>query len=145
MNEPKPLSILLVEDDDVDVMTIKRAFKKHNLANPLHVARNGLEGLAMLRGADGVKKLDPLPRIVMLDLNMPKMGGIEFLREIRKDQDLKSLSVFVLTTSNEDSDKIEAYDLNVAGYVLKPVDFARFVEAVGTLSAYWQLIEQPES
>ena len=135
------IHILLVEDDDVDVMTVKRAFRSHKLANPLHVAKNGVEALAMLRGADGTPKLDPLPRIVLLDLNMPKMGGIEFLREVRADPALRSLSVFVLTTSDHDSDRVDAYDLNVAGYIIKPVEFPKFVEAVGTLKAFWELCQ----
>jgi CheY-like chemotaxis protein len=139
----QPMGILLVEDDEVDVMNVQRAFKKHNVENPLHVAGDGVEALAMLRAEGGRPPLDPHPRIVLLDLNMPRMGGIEFLRIIRADEHLHSLIVFVLSTSNEDRDKIEAYDLNVAGYILKPVDFNRFVAAVGTLNAYWRLVEHP--
>jgi CheY-like chemotaxis protein len=75
---------------------------------------------------------------------MPKMGGIEFLREIRKDEKLKKISVFIMTTSNEDKDKLDAYDLNVAGYILKPLSMERFIEAVSTLNNYWKLCEYPE-
>lgn len=138
-----PMGILLVEDDEVDVMNVQRAFRKHKVENPLFIAGDGVEALAMLRSADGRPALDPRPRIVLLDLNMPRMGGIEFLREVRRDPALRSLIVFVLSTSNEDRDRIDAYDLNVAGYILKPVDFHRFVEAVGTLQAYWRLVESP--
>ncbi|TLU98239.1 response regulator [Dyadobacter luticola] len=137
---PVPMTILLLEDDEVDVMNVKRAFKKNNISNPLIVASNGIEGLAILRSRTDL----PKPRIVLLDLNMPKMGGIEFLKEIRQDPELSSLSVFVMTTSNEDSDKIEAFNLNVAGYILKPLSMDRFIAAVSTLNSYWTLCEFPE-
>jgi CheY-like chemotaxis protein len=129
----------LVEDDKVDVMNVQRALKKANVANPLHVAGNGLEALAMLR--DG--RVPPGRRLVLLDLNMPKMNGIEFLRELRKDPDLQKTSVVVLTTSNADRDKVDAYQLNVAGYLLKPVTFPAFVEVMAALDKYWTLVEMP--
>lgn len=135
-------NILLVEDDEVDVMNVKRAFKKNNITNPLYMAANGLEALAMLRGENDVQ-IPHERRLVLLDLNMPKMNGIEFLRELRADPELCFTPVIVLTTSNEDRDKVEAYNLNVAGYVLKPVTFANFVEAVATLNKYWTLSEIP--
>jgi len=143
MNE-RLLTILLVEDDEVDIMNVKRAFKKNNILNPLHIARNGLEGLDMLRGnaSAGVEKLSPMPKVILLDLNMPKMGGLEFLKEVRMDPNLKAISVFVMTTSDEESDKFTAYDLNVAGYIIKPLSFERFVQAVSILDHYWKLCEQ---
>lgn len=137
------VNILLVEDDEVDVMNVKRAFKKNNVTNPLYVCNNGLEALQFLRG-DRDPSITEIPKIVLLDLNMPKMGGIEFLREIRKDDKLKNISVFIMTTSNEDKDKVDAYDLNVAGYILKPLSMERFIEAVSTLNNYWKLCEFPE-
>lgn len=141
--DEKLLNILLVEDDEVDIMNVKRAFKKNKISNPLFIARNGLEALAMLRGSDeGIQKLDPLPKVILLDLNMPKMGGLEFLHQIRNDPALKSISVFVMTTSDEESDKVTAYNLNVAGYILKPLSFERFVQAVSILNHYWKLCEQ---
>jgi len=135
------VSIMLVEDYEVDVMNLKRAFKKNNITNPLYLAGNGLEALELLRkcGTDEM----PLPQIILLDLNMPKMNGIEFLKELRKDEDLHRLSVFVMTTSNKDNDIIEAYNLNVAGYILKPLSMDKFMSAVGALSNYWQLMEFP--
>ena len=134
------MTILLVEDDEVDVMNVKRAFKKNHIQNPLLVAGNGLEALEILRS----NNLEVArPKIVLLDLNMPKMGGIEFLKELRKDPEIASISVFVMTTSNEDSDKVEAYNLNVAGYILKPLSMERFIEAVSTLKSYWMLCEFP--
>ena len=139
MDEQKQLNILLVEDDQVDVMNVKRAFDKNRITNPLYVAGDGLEALHMLR--DGA--VPPGRRIVLLDLNMPKMNGIEFLRELRADPDLQLTPVVVLTTSNDERDKIDAYNLNVAGYLLKPVTFINFVEVMAALNKYWTLVEFP--
>jgi CheY-like chemotaxis protein len=135
----KVLNILLVEDDQVDVMNVKRAFEKNRITNPLFVAANGLEALEMLRA--GSVPADR--RIVLLDLNMPKMSGLEFLRELRSDPELQSTVVIVLTTSNDERDKIDAYNLNVAGYLLKPVTFINFVEVMAALNKYWTLVELP--
>jgi CheY-like chemotaxis protein len=132
----KLVNILLVEDDEVDVMNVRRAFSKNNIKNDLFVAGNGVEALEMLRGG-----IVPLPRIIILDINMPKMNGIEFLKEMREDENLKNISVFVMTTSNEDSDKINAYNLNVAGYILKPLSFEKFIASVATLKDFWSLCE----
>ncbi len=142
--EGKTLNVLLIEDDEVDVMNVKRAFKRNNITNPLYVAFNGLEALKMLRGQDSNSPQIPKRRrIILLDLNMPRMGGIEFLQELRSDSELKSIPVIILTTSDEDQDRIEAYNLNVAGYLLKPVKFSQFVEAMATLNKYWSLCEIP--
>ncbi|UQA56433.1 response regulator [Polyangium aurulentum] len=135
----RELHILLVDDDEVDVMNVQRAFQKNRLANPIHVATNGLEALEKLR--DG--SIKGARRLVLLDLNMPRMNGIEFLRALRADPELQTTSVVVLTTSNEDRDKVEAYRLNVAGYLLKPVTFVDFVDVMGTLNKYWTLVEMP--
>lgn len=139
MTDPRVLNILLVDDDEVDVMNVRRAFKKANLANPVFTAENGLQALQMLR--DGQVPQGRL--LVLLDLNMPRMNGIEFLRELRCDPALRATSVVVLTTSNEDQDKVEAYNLNVAGYLLKPVTFSTFVDLMATLQKYWTLVEMP--
>jgi CheY-like chemotaxis protein len=133
------LNILLVDDDEVDVMTVRRAFAKANISNKLFVATDGIEALAVLR-TDGIP---PQRRLILLDLNMPRMNGIEFLREIRQDPALQMLTVIVLTTSNEDRDRVEAYQLNVAGYLLKPVTFQGFSEVMATLNKYWALMEMP--
>ena len=133
------LNILLVEDDEVDVMNVKRAFTKSHIANPLFIAGNGLEALEKLRGGEVPKGR----RLILLDLNMPLMNGIEFLREIRKDPELAPTPVVVLTTSNNERDKVEAFDLNVAGYLLKPVTFANFCELMLALNKYWTLVEMP--
>lgn len=140
----KVINILLVEDDEVDVMNVKRAFKKNNITNPLYVAGNGLEALAMLRGQEGKPPIIPTHRrLILLDLNMPKMNGIEFLQELRAVPELKATPVIVLSTSDEDKDKIEAYNLNVAGYILKPVTFMNFAQIMVTLNNYWTISELP--
>jgi CheY-like chemotaxis protein len=133
------LNILLVEDDQVDVMNVKRAFDRNRISNPLFVAGDGVEGLEMLRSG----KIPDERRLVLLDLNMPRMNGIEFLRELRADKDLHLTPVVVLTTSDDERDKIDAYNLNVAGYLLKPVTFVNFVETMAALNKYWALVELP--
>jgi len=136
-----PVTILLVEDDEVDIMNVKRAFKKSNVSNPLLVANNGIEALDILR-SDELEVARP--RVILLDLNMPKMGGIEFLKEVRNDSSLHSISVFVMTTSNEEKDKVDAYNLNVAGYILKPLSMDQFIDAVSVLKSYWTLCQYPD-
>jgi CheY-like chemotaxis protein len=133
------LNILLVEDDDVDVMNVRRAFGKHHITNPLFVARDGVEALEKLRDSEIPKGR----RLVLLDLNMPRMNGIEFLRELRKDAELSATPVVVLTTSAMDRDKFAAYNLNIAGYLVKPVTFADFCDLMVTLNKYWALVELP--
>jgi CheY-like chemotaxis protein len=139
MVDERMLNVLLVEDDEVDVMNVQRAFKKNHIANPLWVASNGIEGLEILRGGEMPKSR----RLVLLDLNMPRMNGIEFLRELRADPELHNTPVVVLTTSDDERDRVNAYDLNVAGYILKPVTFINFVESMATLNKYWTLVELP--
>jgi CheY-like chemotaxis protein len=144
MQEVRLINVLLVEDDEVDVMNVKRAFKKNNISNPLYIATNGLEALAMLRGSPS--QLDAVPahrRLILLDLNMPKMGGIEFLQALRADPVLKKTPVVVLTTSNGDQDRVEAYNFNIAGYLLKPVTFSAFADLMAALNNYWMLCEMP--
>ena len=138
MNQ-KLLNILLVEDDEVDVMNVRRAFKANNIVNPLFVVENGVEALEKLRGGE----LPGERRLILLDLNMPRMNGIEFLTELRRDPELAATPVVVLTTSNNDRDRVQAYDLNVAGYLVKPVTFADFAELMATLNKYWTLVEMP--
>jgi CheY-like chemotaxis protein len=125
----RALHILIVDDDEVDVMTVRRAFEKANLENPVFVAGNGLEALELLRGG-----AIPAARcVVLLDLNMPRMNGLEFLRELRRDPELAPTPVVVLTTSNEDRDRVEAFRLDAAGYLLKPMTFRAFAEVMATL------------
>jgi CheY-like chemotaxis protein len=137
--DERVLNILLVDDDEVDILNVKRAFAKANIGNPMFVASNGIEALELLRSG----QIPTTRRLILLDINMPRMNGIEFLREIRKDPDLQHLTVVVLTTSNEDRDRIEAYQLNVAGYLIKPVTFMNFVDVMATLNKYWTVMEMP--
>ena len=139
MSPDRALNLVLVEDDEIDVMNVRRALERAHVTNPLYVANNGLEALELLRS-------DTVPRdrrLVLLDLNMPKMNGIEFLRELRKDPVLHHTPVVVLTTSDDERDKVNAYDLNVAGYLLKPVTFMNFVDVMAALNKYWALVELP--
>lgn len=136
MNSNKP--ILLVEDDKVDAMTVKRALRDLNVTNQLDNRGNGEEALAYLQ--------DPnceLPCIILLDLNMPKMNGIEFLQIVKQHAVLKKIPVIVLTTSRNEQDKLESFNLGVAGYMIKPVDYQQFVEVVRTIDLYWTLSEVP--
>lgn len=132
-------NILLVDDDDVDVMNVRRAFEKGNIKNPLFHAPDGVAALELLR--DGTIPRER--RLVLLDLNMPRMNGLEFLRALRADPDLARTPVVVLTTSDERRERVEAYNLNVAGYLLKSAPFATFVEVMTTLNDYWTWMEMP--
>lgn len=127
--------ILLVEDDRVDIMTVKRALQRNDVTNPIYVARTGVEALGMLRG-DGFPKIEPAPSLILLDLNLPKMGGIEFLRELRADPGLQSLPVIVLTSSNEPHDRTAAFEHDVEDYIVKPHSFDEFTKAMATILAY---------
>ncbi|MFA6970184.1 MAG: response regulator [Gallionella sp.] len=131
--------ILLVEDDQVDVMTVKRALKEIKVINPVVNPENGEEALKYLRNPDSVK-----PCIILLDLNMPIMNGIEFLEVMKHDNQLKRIPVVVLTTSDEQQDKMCSFDLGVAGYMAKPVDYRKFVEVMRTFDAYWTISEVPQ-
>lgn len=137
MRNSKP--ILLVEDDNVDAMTVKRAFKDLKVTNPLSHTVNGEEALEYLRDPGNQR-----PCVILLDLNMPKMNGIEFLKIAKNDASLKKIPIVVLTTSNEERDIVESFKLSVAGYIIKPVDYQKFVEAIKTLDLYWTLSELPE-
>ena len=130
-------TILLIEDDRVDIMTVQRALKRNKISNPLHVARTGLEAFNMLRGEGGFDKLSPQPALILLDLNLPKMSGIEFLRELRSDPELKGLRIIVLTSSNEPKDQAAAYEYDVDDYIVKPHSFNEFTRAISTILEYW--------
>jgi CheY-like chemotaxis protein len=131
--------ILLLEDDRVDVMTIQRALKDLKVTNALHVVANGEEGLAFL-------KIRPTeqPCVILLDLNMPRMNGIEFLKFAKQDDRIKMIPVVVLTTSKEEKDKISSFQFGVAGYMIKPVDYKQFLEVIRAVDLYWTLSELPE-
>jgi CheY-like chemotaxis protein len=140
MKDPAYTGILLVEDDEVDVIKVRRAFEKNKLSYPLYVTENGLEALRFLRDRQGG---GAFPGIILLDLNTPKMNGIEFLKELRTDPQLRHLVVVVLTTSQDERDVVAAYGYNVAGYIVKPVSFQEFVDALSRINNYWSLCELP--
>jgi CheY-like chemotaxis protein len=142
MREPRTAQLLHVEDDDLCIMGLARAFKTAKIANPISFAHDGIDALDMLRGTNGRGRL-PRPYLVLLDLNMPRMGGVEFLKELRKDEDLKKSIVFIMTTSNADEDKVEAYNLGVAAYILKTNPANAFLEATSLLDTYWRVVEFP--
>lgn len=136
------INILLIEDDAVDVMNVQRAFKKSNITTPLYVASNGLEALEMLRGtSNDSTAISAGECLIILDVNMPKMTGIEFLQILRADPKLKTIPVVMLTTSNAEKDLFDSYNLNVAGYIVKPLTSIAFVEMIATLNKYWSLCE----
>jgi CheY-like chemotaxis protein len=141
MLDPTTAQLLHVEDDDLCIMGLVRAFKVAKVGNPVSFAHDGIDALEMLRGTNGRGRL-PRPYLILLDLNMPRMGGVEFLEELRKDEDLKKSIVFVMTTSGAEEDKVKAYDLGVAGYILKTRANA-FLDATALLETYWRVVELP--
>lgn len=137
MRKPKR-PILLVEDDQVDAMITQRALKDINVTNRLDIVGDGEEALAFLRDPENEK-----PCIILLDLSMPRMNGIEFLQVAKQDEALRRIPVVVLTASTEEQDKVDSFNLSVAGYMVKPVDYQQFVEVVKTIDLYWTLSELP--
>jgi len=131
---------MLVEDDNVDAMTVKRALKDLQVTNPLIHQVNGEDALTYLQNSNGNK-----PCVILLDLNMPKMNGIEFLKVVKANPELRQIPVVVLTTSKDERDKVETFQLSVAGYIVKPADYKKFVDAIKTLNLYWSLSELPGS
>ena len=138
MNGQKP--ILLVEDDEVDIMTIQRALKEIKVTNSLEITMNGEEALDYLRNPDKAK-----PCIILLDINMPRMNGIEFLKERSQDGAIRSIPVIVLTSSREEQDMVQSFSLGVAGYMVKPVDYKQFVETIRVIDLYWTLSQFPSN
>jgi CheY-like chemotaxis protein len=136
MNCTRP--ILLVEDDEVDAMTIVRALKEIKVTNPLETTSDGEEALALLKDASR-----ETPCIILLDLNLPRMNGIEFLKVVKQDKALRRIPVVVLTSSREEKDKVDSFELGVAGYMVKPVDYLQFVRVVKAIDLYWTLSELP--
>lgn len=130
-------AILLIEDDRVDIMTVQRALKKNKISNLLYIARTGPEALNMLRGEAGFEKISPPPALILLDLNLPRMSGFEFLCELRSDPNLKELRIIVLTSSNEPKDRAAAFEYDVDDYIVKPHSFDEFTRAMATILALW--------
>jgi len=139
------IPILLVEDDENDILITKRAFDRYNLKNTLYVVRDGEEALDFIyRRGDFEDESIPTPGLILLDINMPRMNGIEVLRHLKKDPEKKRIPIVMLTTSRREQDKIESYNLGVNSYVVKPVDFNKFIEAVTTINLYWSLNQLPD-
>lgn len=130
--------ILLVEDDEIDVMTVQRALKDLKVVNKLEVSSNGEEALDYLK-----KQNQTRPCLILLDLRMPRMNGLEFLEQVKKDPDLRTLPVVVMTSSEEEQDILQSYQHGIAGYIVKPVDYQSFVEALRTVDLYWTLSKIP--
>jgi two-component system response regulator len=139
----EPIEILLVEDNPFDVELALRAFRKSKIANRIEVARDGEEALAYLfRTGEHANRPDRTPRMMLLDLKLPKIDGLEVLRRVREDERLRMLPVVVLTTSREDRDVIESYRLGVNSFIVKPVDFSQFSDVVQQLGLYWLVLNQ---
>ncbi|MFZ6718670.1 response regulator [Undibacterium sp. Ji49W] len=137
--QTKPVTILIVDDDDVDVLGIERALKKLKIINPIVRAHDGIEALQILRQPNGITR----PYLILLDINMPRMNGLEMLAELRQDKTLSSAVVFVLTTSQDDQDKVLAYSKHVAGYIVKQHVGDGFMRVIEMLDRYWRLVELP--
>jgi CheY-like chemotaxis protein len=141
----KPLVVLLAEDDEHDIVATKRAWNKHNIANTLHVVNDGEECLDYLhqRGKYTEPGSAPRPGILLLDIKMPKMDGLTVLEHVRKDEKLRHLPVIILTTSKAEEDRLRGYNLGVNAYIVKPVGFENFSDAVRAINIFWQLVELP--
>ncbi len=144
MTKQKAVEILLVEDNPNDVELTLRALRKHNLANKVHVTKDGAEALEYIfaNGNYSDRKIEDRPKVIFLDLKLPKVSGLEVLKKIRDDERTKTIPVVILTSSREERDVIESYRLGVNSYIVKPVDFDNFVRAVSELGLYWLLLNE---
>ncbi len=142
----KPFVILMAEDNEHDIVATRRAWKKNNIANPLHIVRDGEECLDYLhqRGKYSEPGSAPRPGILLLDIKMPRMDGLAVLKHIREDEGLRRLPVVILTTSKDEEDRLRSYDLGANAYIMKPVGFHNFSQAVRTINLFWELVELPE-
>jgi two-component system, response regulator len=145
MAENNPIEILLVEDNPNDVELALHAFKHNNLTNRIQVARDGAEALDYLfgRGEFAQRDVNDTPKVILLDLKLPKVDGLEVLRMVKADPRLRLIPVVVLTSSREERDIVESYKLGVNSYIVKPIDFQQFTEAIRVLGLYWLLLNQP--
>ena len=145
MNTPNQTEILLVEDSQDDLDMTLRALRKANMANHIEIARDGVEALDFIfcEGAHAARKIENIPKLIMLDLKLPKIDGMEVLKRIKGDPRTKMIPVVMLTSSKEQKDVIESYGLGTNSYIVKPVDFESFAEAVQKLGMYWLLLNQP--
>ncbi len=143
--EERPVEILLVEDNPNDVELTLRALKKNNIANRIEIVRDGAEALEFIfaTGAYAQRSIHNSPKVILLDLKLPKVDGLEVLRQIKSDPRTRTIPVVVLTSSREERDIVESYNLGVNSYIVKPVDFEQFTEAVRQFGLYWLLLNQP--
>lgn len=141
----EPFVVLMAEDDEHDIVATKRAWKKHHIANPLYVVNDGEQCLDFLhqRGNYAHPNSAPRPGIVLLDIKMPRLDGLAVLKHIREDQELRRLPVIILTTSKAEEDRLRSYDLGANAYVVKPIGFNNFSEAVRTINLFWELVDLP--
>jgi CheY-like chemotaxis protein len=145
MNQPSQTEILLVEDSQDDLDMTLRALRKANMANHIEIARDGAEALDFIfcEGEHAARKIENTPKLILLDLKLPKVSGMEVLRRIKSDPRTRMTPVVMLTSSKEQKDVIESYGLGTNSYIVKPVDFESFAEAVQKLGMYWLLLNQP--
>jgi two-component system, response regulator len=143
--DERQIDVLFVEDNPDDLQLALRAFETTHLANRIHVVRDGEEALEFVfrTGAYAGRRIEDTPKVILLDLKLPKVDGLEVLRRIRSNPETRYIPVVVLTSSREDSDIIASYELNVNSYIVKPVDFDKFTESVKQLGLYWALFNQP--
>jgi CheY-like chemotaxis protein len=139
---PNPICILLVEDDDGDAKAVERTFQKARIANPILRARDGVEAMEILKGSDKQPRIEP-PYLLLVDLNMPRLDGIQLVKAIRADPELRETIIFMLTTSNRAEDKQAAYSLNVTGYILKERAGEDFLKLFNLVDTYWRIVEMP--
>lgn len=145
MTDLNEVEILLVEDNPYDVELTLTALKENNLTNRVHVLNDGAEALEFIfaTGAHAQRNIKNVPNVVLLDLKLPKVNGLEVLRRIKSDERTKRTPVVVLTSSQEERDVVESYNLGVNSYIIKPIDFNKFIDAVAKLSLYWVLLNRP--
>jgi two-component system response regulator len=145
MSEHSPVEILLIEDNPEDLALAQRALRKANVTNRIQIARDGAEALEFIfcEGAHTARRIEDTPRVILLDLKLPKVDGLEVLKRIKGDPRTRTIPVVVLTSSKEQNDVVESYHLGVNSYIVKPVNFEGFLAAVQQLGMYWLLVNQP--
>ncbi len=145
MIDGKPVDILLVEDNEADVELMLRAFKKNNLSHQVSVVGDGVEALDFVfaRGKYAGRNIAEIPRVILLDLKLPKVNGLEVVRRLKADSRMKKIPIVVVSSSREEPDIRGSYELGVNSYLVKPVDFVKFVEAISAVALYWLLLNEP--